>query len=248
MRIVICDDEIMYIRQVEDAIDRWKEMRNIYSIYVTAYNSSEDLTEAIGQNLPYDMAFLDIQFPGEMSGLDTAQILRNRNEFMTLVLMTNYQEYAIEGYKVSAQRFLTKPLDEKAIWECLDIAHNQWELMNDKSLIISGSGQSMRIPYKNIMYAESRAHYAIIYRAKGENISVRMKLSDIMAKLPEKMFIQCHRSYMVNLLHISSIQKGNINMTNGDLVPVSPRLWAKVHRQFSDFYLGGDYGYRIDNT
>ena len=162
MRIVICDDERQYADFVEAAIEKWKASRKVTSIYVSKIQSSEDVCEGIGQSLPYDVAFLDIQFPGEMDGLKLAQMLKAQSEFMTLILMTNYQEYAIEGYRVSALRFLTKPLSESAIWECLDIAHHQWTLMNDRSLMIKTSQQVMRLPYRSIIYAESMAHYACL--------------------------------------------------------------------------------------
>jgi len=242
MRIVICDDERQYADFVEAAIEKWKASRKVTSIYVSKFQSSEDVCEGIGQSLPYDVAFLDIQFPGEMDGLKLAQMLKAQSEFMTLILMTNYQEYAIEGYRVNALRFLTKPLSESAIWECLDIAHHQWTLMNDRSLMIKTSQQVMRIPYRSIIFAESMAHYAVIRQTDGENITARMKLSQLAEELPGDMFMQCHRCYLVNLLHVYSISRSFIRLSNGGEIPVSPKLWAEAHRRFREFYQGGGYG------
>lgn len=159
MRILVCDDERFYIDAVLGAIGRWKAVHPNASLLVSSYNSSEDIYEEWCSAPPYDMAFLDIQFPNEMTGLSLAHRLRCLNEHMSIVFVTNYEEYAIQGYKVNALRFLPKPIEDKDIFECLDIAYRQWVNVHDMSMLVSSNSSIYRIPYKAILYMESHAHY-----------------------------------------------------------------------------------------
>ena len=244
MRIAICDDELRYTEAVFSAIQKWHGINNTKSVTAAVFNSSEDMAEMLAKGLPYDMAFLDIQFPGEMNGLELAKILREQNEHIVIVLMTNYHEFAIEGYKVSAIRFLPKPVAEDAVFECLDIAYHQWSLINDKSLIIEAGQQCYRMPHRNIIYAESRAHYVIVHQLNSDSeVAIRMKLSEFNTMLPDEMFIQCHRSYTVNLLHVYSISSTFVTMSDGAQIPISPKQWRTVHQKFKAFYNGGSHGY-----
>lgn len=244
MRIVVCDDERCYSDAVCDAVKNWQKIHNITSVTVAVFSSSEDLMEALDNGLPYDMAFLDIQFPGELSGLELAKRIREKNEHVSVALMTNYQEYAIDGYKVNAMRFLQKPIKAGDIYECLDIAYHQWKLISDRSLIIEAGQQCYRMAHRDIIYAESRAHYVIVHQvSRDSEVAIRLKLSEFNTMLPEEMFIQCHRSYTVNLLHVYSISKAFVIMSDGTQIPISPRQWQTVHQKFKAFYLGGSHGY-----
>ena len=109
MRITICDDEPFYTEAINASIGRWS-MKHGVPVHVRMCQSSEDLLSEIEKQIPDDVYFLDIQFLGEVTGLFLAQEIRKRNEQSIIVFTTNYEDYAIEGYKVNALRYLQKPI------------------------------------------------------------------------------------------------------------------------------------------
>lgn len=238
MRIAICDDEKCYIEAVEASIERWKKTRGVFTISVVSYTSSEDFAYLVEKSNHFDIVFLDIQFPKELNGIVLAENLRKGNEFISIVFITNYDEYAIEGYKVNALRFLQKPLQDSQIFECLDIAYGQCQLMNNDSLIIEGKRSMFRIPYIKIIYCESKAHYIILHLIDGQEEQIRSKLTDIYKQLPKDGFIQTHRSYIVNLFHVYSFTKDTVTMLDGSILPLQKKQWSELYFKFRKLFQG----------
>lgn len=240
MRILICDDEKQYADAIRAAICRWMDQRGSSVAQLDVYSSSEEALGSLNDKAAYDVAFLDIQFPGEISGLQLARELRERNEQMTIVFISNYEEYAVDGYRVNALRFFYKPVSDVQIFECLDIAYRQWRLMVNAYLLAENNQQLCRVPYRSILYIESRAHYVYIRSISGEDseIVVRKKLSEIMRNLPDEMFVQCHRSFAVNLLFIQKISRSQITLTEGTTIPISARCKEHVWARFKHFFQG----------
>lgn len=236
MKITICEDERIYAEAMEAAISRWMSERGV-SVTVSTYRSSEDLLNEIEQEIPDDLVFLDIQFPGEMNGMQLAQRIRQRNEQTVIVFTTNYQEYAIEGYRVNALRYLQKPVADEAVFECLDIAYHQWSLLHDVFLIFESGRSTHKISYRSIRYIESKAHYIEVHTVRsGEVIELRCKLGDFQKRLPEAMFVRCHRSFIVNLLYVQSFSKTEIVLSGQERLPMSVRYREGLLNAFRHFF------------
>lgn len=240
MRIIICDDEKRYIDGITASIQRWCAARQVQIPPVSVYTSSEDAMEDGALSAAFDLAFLDIQFPGEISGLVLAQKLRDNSEHMSIVFTTNYRDYALEGYKVNALRYLLKPVCDEQVFECLDIAHRQWKLLQNEYILLNSGDQVYNVLFKSIRYIESKAHYLHVHLIDGEKeIRVRGKLSDFCGQLPEDEFVQCHRSFAVNLFYVQSVSKTAVWLSDGSEVPVSRQYWENVLERFRFLFQGG---------
>lgn len=247
MRILVCDDETIYLEAVCASIQRWRTQREVSGIVISTYRSSEELLDTLEQALPFDLAFLDIQFPGEMNGLELAEHLRKINEQLLIVFTTNYEKYAMDGYKVNALRYLQKPLSDLQIFECLDIAYRQWKLCHERFLTLLDGRNAYRIAHKSVIYAESKAHYIDVHLVhQEETIRVRIKFSELLKRLPEPVFAQCHRSFTVNLLYVQKITKKSIELSDGTLIPVGRNYWEGIMMRFKALYEGEDHEHSLD--
>ena len=239
MRIAICDDERCYIDAIISSIKRWQTQNKVEAFSITTYSSSEDLIEFSEQSLPFDLAFLDIQFPGELNGLQLARELRNHNDQISIVFMTNFDEYAIEGYKVNALRFLQKPIIDIHVFECLDIAYRQWVILNGTSIIVECNQSVYRLPTNSILYIESKAHYLYIHTTTSNTeLITRQRLPEFLETLPNNILVRCHRSFAVNIFHIYCISRNSIVLSNGESLPISDKYWKTIHGEFKSFYKG----------
>ncbi len=110
-----------------------------------AFASSEELLYAWENVLEMDMLFLDIQIPGEMSGLEVAKAIRKVDSQICIAFTTSYSEYACEGYSVSALRYLRKPIADEQLFECLDIAYQQWVYRQDSSIFLDAQRRKLAL-------------------------------------------------------------------------------------------------------
>ena len=164
------------------------------------------------------------------------------NDQVVIVFVSNYDEYAIDGYKVNALRFLTKPISDNQVFECLDIAYRQWQITSSNSVILLETKQQMhRISNKSIVYIESRAHYLDIHTLNIENgtITIRMKIGEILKDLPSDMFVQCHQSYIINLLYVQRLTRTRVTLINNQEAPMSLKYRDAVYKKFKQLYQGG---------
>ena len=242
MRTLICDDEIHYANAIKESIERWKKKTGNVSITYDVFRSSEDMLDSLRNQTIYDLVFLDIQFPAELNGLQVAKQLRMLNDQVVIVFVSNYDEYAIDGYKVNALRFLTKPISDNQVFECLDIAYRQWQITSANAVIVLETKQQIhKISNNSIVYIESRAHYLDIHTLNIENgtITIRMKIGEILKDLPSDMFVQCHQSYIINLLYVQRLTRTRVTLTNNQETPMSIKYRDAVYKKFKQLYQGG---------
>ena len=130
MRVVVCEDEPFYQTAIAEAIERWQSASGHTDVELSVFSSSEDVLEAIEHEAEIDLLFVDIQIPGEMSGIDLARRIREACLDMTIVFCTNYNEYVFEGYTVNALRYLKKPVSQEDINYCCSYVYNRLAIRN----------------------------------------------------------------------------------------------------------------------
>lgn len=239
MRIAICDDDIVYLQSAQDFAMAWKEADLEKQIsFIRTFRSTEDLLEEWEKGTIFDIIFLDIQIPGEMSGLDLARKIRESNEQVIIVFITNYSNFVYSGYEVNALRYLRKPFTAKQMEECLDIAFRRWRLIQDKVLTLDVNKEIIIIPHREILYIEVQGHYIKIMNVYGNEYRVRNSISVIRNKLPDELFVLCHRSFIVNLMYVRKLTRTSITLINNVEVPIGIKQKANVENKFMAYYQG----------
>lgn len=240
MNVVVCDDERLYCDAVANAIAAWaKETSAEHAIIVRCFSSSEDLAEALQNGLFVDMLFLDIQIPGELSGLELAKQLRVTNSQAVIVFVTNYAEYACEGYSVDALRYLRKPIQQKQITECMNIAFRRWSLARSENIVINTRKSIVSLRYQDILYIEVAAHNLRFHTINRiDALETRGRLLDVVASLPSELFVRCHRSFLVNLMYVRQLSTNTLMMADATVIPLGRKYEASVAEAFDQFYQG----------
>lgn len=91
MKIVICEDELVYQVAIRQAIKHWQDASGHNDIEIFLYHSSEELLDQFEQKMEVDLLFIDIQFPGELNGIDLARKIRETHHDVTIVFCTKLQ-------------------------------------------------------------------------------------------------------------------------------------------------------------
>lgn len=156
----------------------------------------------------FDIVFMDIEMPGQ-DGMETAKQLRNMDENVCLIFVTNMAQFAIKGYEVSALGYIVKPVSYFELSTNLKKALVRIEKNEKSEIFVRINDEVKRIPIKHLKYIEVRDH-SLIYNLLENSFEIRGALKNIEDKLVPLGFARCNSCYLVNLKHVSSIQKNTI--------------------------------------
>ncbi len=240
MQIWICEDDAMYRASIQQKIKNWSIFSGISDVETTVFHSSEDLWEKWTSGFTPHLILLDIEIPNELSGLEIARRIRAFDTMVPIVFITNYSEYACQGYTVNALRYLKKPIHEAELFPCLDIAYRHYILLHQDCSILSLSDEHVVLRYAEILYIEAHSPNIEIKLVNNLNsIVVRYRLSRLAEHLPPELFSFCHRSYIVNLAQIRTLRKSKLILCNDECLPISEKYADELIDRFNKYHQKG---------
>ena len=249
MVIIVCEDERLYQQSIQEHIDRWAQASGHEGIQTRMFASGEDLLAQWDKGLNADILLMDIFFQDEMDGMAVAGQIRRRDEALPIVFVTNSEAYAKDGYALRAFRYLSKPVRYDDIALCLDVAWQQYSLGHKGYLSIQDAGARLLVSHEDILYIEAQRHYTyILKRGEDEPLKVRFRFTDLRKKLPVELFILCHRSYIVNIMHVRGIRKNELVLSAGQSLPVSRACVNQINEAFDSYYQKGGTFIDVDRV
>lgn len=238
-------NNIFKIAIVEDNIEcanRLKSMLDIYSkekdllFDVLEFNCVENFL-SYSKNC-FDLVFMDIDLPG-MNGMEGARKLRESDSMITIIFVTNYAQFALKGYEVSALDFLLKPLVYKNFVIKLDRAFSIIEKRQDKKVIAFGKLEKNCMSVHDIIYIEVYGHNVKYHKTDGTIVEVTGTLSALAEELKEYGFSLCNSCFLVNMKYISKIKSLAVTMADGTELQISVRRRKQFVDDFTSYVGGG---------
>lgn len=228
IRVLICDDDRgsqHTIRKKAELIFTKLNIQGIFDLYSTC--------EAVSyESLKHcDIALLDVDFEGQASnGIDLARKLRQVNKRAVILFITNFIEYAPEGYEVQAFRYILKRDLDKVLGRYLMEA---MELLRDarECLRLDHRGELLELPFDSILYLEVLGHSVSIV-TEGETYTLSASLSSFEQELENHGFLRVHKSFLVNMRHIKKFQCRELTLDNGTAIRVSEKSYAEQKRKY----------------
>ena len=212
MRIAICDDEKELTAILKATINR---VYPSLDVIVDEFNDGRLLLSSFPDK-KYDIVFLDIEMPG-IDGLTVAGQLRTMSDKLFLVFLTSHIEYALEGYKFNALRYLTKPPTDAGIREVIDYVIRMQG--NEKFLWVKNAEGEFRVRLSDILFIEAQDQKVMIYTVSGA-LEQRGKLNDFENRLGGEGFFRIHRSYLVSLTKVTGIRGRDVFVAGGYSLPL----------------------------
>ena len=217
---IAVDDEPLALRQIVSYIEQTPFLQ-LKGKFTNALGVSNFLNDN-----PVDLLFLDIHM-SDLNGLELAKTLEHPPR---IIFTTAYSEYAIEGYKVNAIDYLLKPIEYV---DFLLASNKASETINkekqfvaevkkkDEFLFIKSGQQHIRINFNDIKYLEAQKEYVSINLLHGEPVKTLLRLKNIEDILPKEHFMRIHRSFIVNLNHIVTVERNRIIYSKKEFIVVS---------------------------
>lgn len=229
LNIAICDDEQISIDKIYSKVSQYCESKNIsYSVHT--YTTSMDLVSSDLNNI--NIIFLDVDMKG-MNGIDAAKEIRKVNKEVIIIYVSGYIQYAPEGYQVKAFAYILKNNIDALFDSIMDEAINELQF-NEDVYTVKINNEEFDISIKDIVFIESFDKELVI-NCVNEKYTIKGQLNDIYAELKNKGFLQLHRSYIVNMIHILRIKNYIITLSNGREIKASQRRWREIVTEYLDW-------------
>ena len=187
------------------------------------------------QEQPIDLIFLDIEMPG-MTGLELTRNLGSKKPI--IIFITSKKDYALDAFELNVVDYILKPVTTARFLQAVDKAKEVWEsaseevkLDDDEFIFIRDSNIIKRLKLDEILYVEAMGDYAKLHTAK-RFFAVHATLKMVEQRLPASRFLRVHRSYMVPIAKIDSIQDGMIVIA-GKTIPVADAYRAALNKRMN---------------
>ena len=232
IRCLAIDDEPLALRQIKSYIERAADLE------LVELCSSAVIAQEVLQREKIDLMFVDINMP-DLNGVD---FVRELSSPPMVIFTTAYTEYAIEGFRLDAVDYLLKPFSFDEFSRAVSKAKSLFELnklrekhsLTESSVVDNGSSNeatdciSIKADYKvtmvryaDIIYIESVGEYVRLHLNNASAITTLFRLKNMESALPSDKFMRVHRSYIVNLGHVTGYSRSRVMLDNGEYVPVS---------------------------
>ncbi|CAA0225153.1 Two-component system response regulatory protein, LytTR family [Tenacibaculum maritimum] len=212
MRIscIIIDDEPLAVKVIKNHLQELRQIVVIgtFTIPIEALSVLE--VEKV------DVMFLDIN----MSRMNGLEFLRSISIKPYVIVTTAYREYAAESYDLNVLDYLVKPIPFPRFLKAINKVTQQLYLTKnivqnvgdqDSFIFLKVEKKLVKVKYVNMLYIQSLKDYIKVYTEEG-NYIVHKSLTNILEELPSQKFLRIHRSYIISLEKVKSIEGNSVEI------------------------------------
>lgn len=202
---------------------------NQYSNAIEAYNHL--------QNNHVDLIFLDIEMP-EMTGIELTKTLPKKD---TIIIFTSSnKEYALEAFELNIADYILKPITPARFLQAVNKAQAIWnskkeqvQVEKEEFIFVRDSNVTRRLKLDDILYAEAMGDYVKFY-TKDKMFAIHGTMKTAEERLPKDNFIRVHRSFIIAVSKIDTLQDGGI-VLDGKFVPVADAYRKALNTRMNVF-------------
>ena len=217
MRIVVCDDEKVFVDIITEYSERFEDEFHI-QMSLIKFQSGQDVISYVKQDRTVDLFILDIMMTG-VNGLQVAKEIREYGSKARIVFLTSVLRYAPEGYNYGVKYYWMKPLSYQKFAH--DIKKIYQELLKEeRAFLVENIGATVeKVFLSDIIYIETKGRKVYVHR-KNENYLSTRRMTQY-ERILDNRFYRCHAAYIVNMEHVIKIQGLEIELSNQDCIYMS---------------------------
>ncbi len=197
--------------------------------FINVKFATNDAVEAINfiENNKVDLVFLDIEMP-DVNGINFVKTVTKSPH---IIFTTAYDKYAVNGFELDVVDYLLKPFSFdrflRAANKTLKLVQGESTRGTEDTFIwIKVDYQFKKLEIQDILYIEGLKDYVKIYTANGL-LMTKLNLKQIHAKIPHERFMRVHKSFIVSLSKVDSVQKAKISISSRE-IPISEKKWEEL--------------------
>lgn len=238
LKIGICDDDEEFTIQLEKFIVKYLGKNN-FKADIQTFIHSQDLFKYVQNEEMFDILFLDIELD-DRTGIDIGRSLRSEfhNDSIQIVFISSKENYALQLFNIRPLNFLVKPIEYNKVEYIMDEYNRLFKFQHSYFEYHAGK-QTYKIDEQSILYFQSFGKKVSMITCTGQK-EFYGKLSDVYTRLNTHSFCVVHKSYIINIRYVSEYGKEKIEMTNGDVVPVSRSMRDNLNEKIIENEWGLD--------
>lgn len=240
LQIAVCDDNIDELSKMVQLIDLYRTSRNFSCEYAAFVNGFE-LVSALEKGKRFDIYCLDIIMPG-FTGIEAAKEIRSFDKTAPILFFTSSPEFALESYSVKAINYVLKPISKEKMFCTLDEVLEQVKAEKDEDAVIVKSNEGIqKILISNLVFAEVIGRNVLYHLRSGKVIECAEPFSSVCDKLLKYgCFIKPHRSYLVNMQYVDTIDNHQVTLQTLSSVPVAQGKAREIKQQYLNYQMEGE--------
>lgn len=234
MNIAIIDDSKIDQQILSDYVRTYfTENVSDIPLYIALFNSGEEFLQNFKKD-SFEIIFIDI-YMEELSGLDTAKMIRSTDTRVLLFFTTFSSSHAIACYKVKASGYLLKPFSYTEFEEMISLS-NITTLKKCQFIEFQNGADKVAIFVNDIVYCDILGHYTQIHIKSGDMKRIRMSFFRLITILsPFMQFLHCYRGCIINMDYIERIDTLDILIKGGIKIPIRRREQSKIEQKYAQF-------------
>lgn len=202
---------------------------------ITVYTNAQELKadyESGKESKLADILIMDIGKNG-MNGIDVVAAIQEQFRHVKVIFITDNIQFSTEIFRVKPNNFLLKPLKEEKLLDAIERAMKQVSEEENEWFVVSFKGTVFKINPRDIVYFESEKRTVILH-GRNESWTIYRKLDEVQEAVPDY-FLRCHQSYLVNMNEVRSLKPLQLEMNQGDVIPVSRPKYKEAKERFLQF-------------
>ena len=239
IRIAICDDEKKILDEVEGYIKNYAEKENIADIEIFRFDSARSLLSALEDGKTFDVFVLDVYIGDEM-GTALAGDIRKFGIESPIIFATTSLEHAPQSYETGTLRYLIKPINPGKFYEAMGVALVWARKMSEHFLKFKTENGVANVNANHIMYSEAHDHYQYMRKDDGEEIKVRMTVTELFTMLSKYGgFVRIGSAYIINLRHVKNVTPTNVCLYSNIKIQIPRGKFTEIKNTFWNFQCEG---------
>ncbi len=222
MKAIIVDDDLLFHEILRDFCKK---------THIEVLQSFENPIEAIQflKTTTVDLVFLDFHMP-DLNGFE---VLKNTPKTAVIITTTD-ESKAVEAFDYEVIDFLLKPISFERFLRAINrIQTNEKEELNSMEyLYVNINKRLIKVEINDIDFIQAKGNYTLFSLKKDDNLIVHTTLKKIREKLPQNLFIQVHRSYIINIQQIVDIEDSTI-VINKKVIPLGKNYREGLFNQLN---------------
>ena len=240
IQIAVCDDEKKILDEVEGYIKNYVEKENIADIEIFRFDSAKTLISAIEDGKSFDIFVLDVYIGDEM-GTALAGDIRKFGIESPIIFATTSLEHAPQSYETGTLRYLIKPINPGKFYEAMGVALVWARKMNEHFLKFKTENGVASVNANHIMYSEAHDHYQYMRKDDGEEIKVRMTVTELFTMLSKYGgFVRIGSAYIINLRHVKNVTPTNVCLYSNIHIQIPRGKFTEIKHTFWNFQCEGE--------
>ena len=236
IRILVVEDELIIAEDIRTKLTSLGY--NVTGMAMTA----DEAEQSLAAERP-DLVMLDILLKGERDGIDLARTIRDHYRIPFIFLTSHADRDTVErASKVMPDGYLLKPFTDKDLFAAIEVAifrksimkgpsddasrESPNEVLND-CIFIRKDYLLVKIKFNDLLWIKAEGNYLELFCSSGKKHLIRSTLKDFLNKLPGSVFLQIHKSYIVNINHIEAIEYSHMIVGNNE-IPVGRLFVEKI--------------------